>query len=109
MHEVDAQHGLHCKVLAPASALGGIGLYQRDPLDPGHHQLHRIKELALAGAFDDIDQAQTAFVLSRLQLCSITAHRDSCRGSLELQLDNLQQSIDRRKKRTRSIVSLVNE
>ena len=61
--QMDAQQGLHCKgLLAPAPALGGVGLYQRDQLCPGHHQLHGIKEFTLARALGGVVQAQTALL-----------------------------------------------
>jgi hypothetical protein len=55
MQEVDAQQGLHCKgLLAPASALGSVVLYQQDQFCPRNHQFHGIEEFALAGALDCI-------------------------------------------------------
>ena len=67
LHEVDAQQGLHRKgLLAPATTLGGVGLYQRNQFGPGDHQLHGIQEFALARSLGGVAQAQAALLHARI-------------------------------------------
>jgi restriction system protein len=83
LHEVDAQQGLHCKgLLAPATTLGGVGLYQRNQFGPGDHQLHGIQEFALARALGGVAQAQAALLHALYCLGFLSAWRRKQRQAL---------------------------
>jgi hypothetical protein len=52
LHEVDAQHRLHGKVLTTCLARRRMRLHQGHQFRPRHHQAHLVEKFTLASALD---------------------------------------------------------
>jgi len=86
LHEVDAQHRLHCKRRAATLSFRGIGRNQGHQRNPRHHTFHLRQELALARALGRQVQAQVRLLhaFDPLGMSARRAHREQICADLPL-------------------------